>query len=150
MESCILGQVLDGNKAESLLNQLLQPVSDVSVNYHGKGGSYMNLLCAHPPFQIDGNLGGTAAIVEMLLQSHGDRIRILPAIPDTWADGSVTGLIAKGGFEIDMVWEKGRLTNLKVKASIDNDLNLDYGGCEFSKHLTKNEIIVLNDKLEQI
>ena len=80
------------------------------------GGVYYNLLDAHSPFQIDGNLGVCAGIAEMLLQSDHDAIRLLPALPSTWAKGYVTGLRAVNNFEIDETWEKYNLKNAVVKS----------------------------------
>lgn len=117
----------DGNRAHKLFKSVLRPVADQGTNMADGGGSYANLLCAHPPFQLDGNMGSTAGVAEMLLQSQTGVIELLPALPDAWATGSVKGLKARGNVTVDEVWENGKLKSVTLVSPNAQKRVLKYG-----------------------
>jgi alpha-L-fucosidase 2 len=109
------------------------------TNYSGGGGTYPNLFDAHPPFQIDGNFGGAAAFAEMLVQSNSQEIRLLPSLPDAWQTGSVIGLCARGGFELSLQWEQGRLKTAAVTSKTGNPCKVIYGEKTFDLKVAKDK-----------
>ena len=119
----------DGERANKLLIQLLNPTLKTGINYGAGGGIYPDLLSAGPPFQIDGNFGATAGIAEMLIQSHAGYIDLLPAIPDAWkASGSVRGLKARGNFTVDFAWKNGQVTFYKISSPIPAKVKVRING----------------------
>lgn len=110
----------DGNHAYKIINNMLT----LAEKDNPEGRTYPNMFTAHPPFQIDGNFGLTAGVAEMLIQSHDGAVHILPALPEQWKNGSVSGIVARGGFEIAMNWEDGKISEIKVLSKIGGNLRL--------------------------
>jgi alpha-L-fucosidase 2 len=128
----------DGNHAFKMVQELIRLTGSPKTEYRG-GGLYPNMLVAHPPFQIDGNFGGANGILEMLVQSHlrPDSqemhyfIELLPALPSAWATGHLNGVRARGGVELDLSWQDGKLTKCTVRASKDGVISLLYNKHQF-------------------
>jgi alpha-L-fucosidase 2 len=126
----------DGEKAQNNILGLL------------KKSTLPNLFDTHPPFQIDGNFGGTAGIAEMLLQSHGGVIHILPALPSSWRNGSIKGLCARGGFVVDVVWQDNGLRELKIYAKIDGKCKVIYNEKIVEFETEKGQAYIFNENLQ--
>jgi alpha-L-fucosidase 2 len=116
----------------------------VKTNYARGGGTYPNLFDAHPPFQIDGNFGGAAAVAEMLVQSTENEIRLLPALPEVWSEGSVKGICARGGFQISMEWSNKTLQKLSIYSPTGGKTTLYCGSVKRDVVVTKGKTVVLN------
>ena len=113
-------RLLDGNHAYKIVKNMLTLAGGSSQS----GRTYPNMFTAHPPFQIDGNFGLTAGVAEMLLQSHDGAVHLLPALPEVWNKGSVSGIKARGGFEVSMQWDKGEVTEVTVLSSLGDNLRI--------------------------
>lgn len=149
---CLWARMLDGDHAYKLITDQLTLVR----NEKKKGGTYPNFFDAHPPFQIDSNFGCVAGIAEMLMQSHDGFIYLLPALPSVWPDGEITGLVARGGFVIDMSWKNGRIEKVTIKSTIGGNCRLRTltplkgKGLKVAKGENSNQLFEVNEGLAPI
>ena len=146
----IYARLLDGNRSYQLLRTLLKPVPVERRGFSFGGGLYPNLFDVHTPFQIDGNFGYTAGVVELLLQSHLEEIHLLPALPDAWQKGTVRGLVARGNVLGDIKWEKGQLVNAMLKAATSDAYKIRYGQHLKVIRLVAGKEYILNLDLKKI
>ena len=136
----------DGNRAYKMYRELLRyvdPDGKKTEKPRRGGGTYPNLFDAHPPFQIDGNFGGAAAVAEMLVQSDENEIRLLPALPDAWETGAVKGICARGGFEIEMTWSNKNIQKMIISSKTGGKTTLIFGD-------KKQEIILKTGEKKEI
>src|SRR5690606_17993366 len=119
----------DGNHAYTILRNFITLVGGEGIDYDKGGGVYENLLCAHPPFQIDGNLGYVAGICEMLIQSQEGFIDLLAALPDAWkAEGQISGLRARGNVTVDMSWKEGKVIAYRLTSPQKQKVKIKVNG----------------------
>ncbi|MCL3782263.1 glycoside hydrolase family 95 protein [Prolixibacteraceae bacterium JC049] len=128
----------DGDHAYRMLKALLKPVHSKKEEMTHGGGTYKNWLCAHPPFQLDGNMGGTAGIAEMLVQSHAGIIDLLPALPSAWKNGEVKGLCARGNFVVNIKWQEGKLAKATITSKKDNKTVVKYKNAQKTINVKAN------------
>ncbi|TKG95145.1 glycoside hydrolase family 95 protein [Puteibacter caeruleilacunae] len=130
----------DGNHAYSMLKELISPFKLKELGtFINRGGSNNNLFTTHPPFQLDGNMGGLAGMAEMLIQSHEGIIEILPALPNAWDAGEVKGLKARGGYELNFKWENKQVVALSIKSNTNATAEIEVNGRLVKMNLPKGE-----------
>ncbi len=155
-KACMWARLSDGERTLKVLGALLRPAESHGTDYSQGGGVYPNLFDAHPPFQIDGNLGATAAIAEMLLQSEwmsgrsSDPVDVylLPALPKRWDEGSVRGLRARGGIDVDLVWKAGKVESVTLQSDADVGVRIHAGGSAVEHTMTAGQTLTLGGALK--
>ena len=132
----------DGDRALKLLRSLLQPTPTGPAHH---SGTYPNLFCSHPPFQIDGNFGGAAGIGEMLLQSHEGFINVLPALPSEWKDGTLKGFKVRGGATVDLTWKDGRPVEMTITGGWQDTVTIVYKDFRTQMTIADGQVCTLRD-----
>jgi alpha-L-fucosidase 2 len=143
-------RLMDGDHAHKMFKRLLKPTAFAGTDMSNRGGTYNNMFCGHPPFQMDGNMGGTAGVAELLIQSHSDAVHLLPALPSAWSDGKVKGLKARGGFVVDMEWREGALKQVSIVSKYGSPLKLRYGKKTMELEGDPGETFLLDGSLEML
>lgn len=138
----------DGDRAEKLIRKALHPATDLGIRYDSGGGVYPNLFDACPPFQIDGNFGVTAAIAEMLLQSGEGEIALLPSLPKNWPAGSVKGLRARGGIEVDLAWCDGKMISATLRSDHKSSIQVRYRQKVIQLNVDEGKVVTLDATLD--
>lgn len=141
---------LDGNHAYEMIKLLFRPVEIENTVYTKGGGSYTNLFDAHPPFQIDGNFGAPAGMIEMLIQSQLGTIDLLPALPDALPTGKISGVCARGGFELAFEWQNGKLQKVLVLSKAGQKCRLNYAGKSIDFDTQKGKTYAFNGELKAL
>ncbi len=144
---CFWARLEEGDHAYVLLKNLFEPAQNPKDHSKLGGGVLPNLLCSCPPFQIDGNFGGAAGIAEMLLQSHAGEIHLLPALPKAWPKGRITGLRARGGFEVSLSWSASQLQSATLKFLTGGEAKLRYGRRTVTHSAPKGTLLNLKPDL---
>jgi alpha-L-fucosidase 2 len=137
----------DGDHAWLIVKRALSPVATHEIRYDKGGGVYPNLFDACPPFQIDGNFGVPSAIAEMLLQSQDGVVHLLPALPDAWKNGKVSGLRARAGFKVDITWQDGKMTSAIIHSDLGEPCTVNYGGKTVVFKIKKGRSITVNGRV---
>ena len=144
----LFGRLRDAGRAQELVGSFLRPAPvTASQDVSERGGVYPNLLCAHPPFQIDGNFGFVAGVVELLLQSHRGELHLLPCLPRAWPEGRVRGLRARGGIEVDLAWRNGALLDAGLRADRATVVQVRSGATVAHVTIDAGERVHLDERL---